>query len=54
MALSSNFSISITFPIGYERLLIMYMLKEYSRFQFHVCFRILVYCIVFLFILPRL
>jgi len=30
----SNFSISITFDIGYERLLIKYMLKEYSRFRF--------------------
>jgi len=32
--LSSNFSILITFDISYERLLIKYMLKEYSRFQF--------------------
>ncbi len=31
--LSSNFSISITFDIGYECLLIKYMLKQYSRFR---------------------
>ena len=40
--LSSNFSISITFDIGCERLLIRYILKEYSRFDLQVCFRILV------------
>jgi len=32
--LSSYFSILITFDIGYERLLIKYMLKEYSLFQY--------------------
>jgi len=32
--LSSKSSISIIFHIGYERLLIKYMLKEFSRFQF--------------------
>ena len=36
-SLSSNFSISITFDIGYERLLLItYMLKQYSRFDFLV------------------
>jgi len=34
--------LQITFDIGYEHLLIKYMLKQYSRFRFHVCFRILV------------
>ena len=36
-SLSSNFPISITFDIGYERLLLItYMLKQYSRFDFLV------------------
>jgi len=31
---TSNFSILINFAIGYERLLIKYMLKEYSQLRF--------------------
>jgi len=49
--LSSKSSISIIFHIGYERLLIKYMLKEFSRFQFSrlLSNTSLLHCIVFYF-----